>query len=193
MIDRLILSILSWLGKLLKWSEMPSYDRIGPPEGLYVPSSVTVPGKDHVTYSQPVVTNLPIMEPHELLWDTQKHAFHSVRMLCDEMGLSYDEKNIICATIYGESEFNNNAICKNRNNNGEVTSIDVGICQINSYWHTGIGKTFPSTDYVISHPDEAVKFMIKMYKTGKINLWIAYKNGRYLQFLPKTSPMWKLT
>lgn len=127
-----------------------------------------------------------------LLWDTPQHAFHSTRVLCDEAGLTVKQKNEICGTIYGESEFDNRAVCKNMNAKDEVTSIDVGICQINSYWHCGKGKTFPSTDYVVAHPEEAVKFMIKMYKAGQINLWVAHKSGRYLTFLKPNSVMWKL-
>ena len=135
---------------------------------------------------------LPNVLPVKLLWDTPRNAYHSTRVLCDEAGLTYDQKNEICYTIYGESEFNNNAVCKNKNAKGEVTSVDVGICQINSYWHCGKDKTFPSTDYVVAHPEKAVEFMIKMYKIGKIDLWIAHKSGRYLTFSKPNSPMWKL-
>lgn len=133
-----------------------------------------------------------VTETSPLEWATPKQAYHSTRVLCDELGLAFKDKNEVCATIYGESEFNNNAVCKNRNSKGEVTSSDWGICQINDYWHCGKGKTFPSAQYVVSNPEKAVRFMIKMYKAGKIDLWIAHKNGRYLQFLKKNSPMWKL-
>lgn len=135
----------------------------------------------------------PVVPPEgTLLWDTPQHAFHSTRVLCDELGLNYDQRDELCATIYGESEFDNRAVCKNRNTQGEVTSIDVGICQWNSYWHCGDGKTFPSTDYVVANPEKAVRKMIAFYKNGQINLWVAHKSGRYAQFLKPTSPMWKL-
>lgn len=131
-------------------------------------------------------------QPYQLLWDTPRHAYHSTRVICDEMGLSVSEKNLICAVIYGESEFYNTATCKNRDKNGFVTSIDAGLCQINSYFHTGKGKDFPSIEYVVAHPEEAVRWMVKMYKGGYIKQWVAYSSGRYLQFLKDDSPMWKL-
>lgn len=173
---------------------MPSFDRIGPPEGPYVPSSVPVPGKDHVTYSEPVVTNMPItnstestpVEPPTLLWDTPQHAFHSVRVICDEMRLSYDEKNLICACIYQESEFKNWAIGRNG------TSTDWGLTQINDYWHIGKNKTFPSIEYVVNNPEACVCWMIKMYKAGQLKLWVSYSSGAYKKWLSTDSKMWKL-
>lgn len=161
--------------------------------GVYNPPErvPTVPETDSPPEPPKPVQDAPVA-PGELLWDTPQHAFHSTRVLCDEMGLTYDQKNLICATIYGESEFNNNAVCENRDSVGRVTSIDVGLCQINSYFHTGKGKEFPSTDYVVAHPEEQVRYMIRMYQAGLLKLWVAYQSGRYAQFLPKTSRMWKL-
>ena len=125
-------------------------------------------------------------EPAEtLLFDTPKHAWHSTRVLCDEMGLTYEQKQEICATVYGESAFDNKAVCRNKNAQGVVTSIDVGLCQINSRFHTGPGTPFPSTEYIVAHPEEAVRWMIKMYKARHINWWVAHLNGRYKQFLGK--------
>jgi len=175
---------------LFKKYYMPSTDN----DFIRLPTEPPKPDEvlpDTITVTKPLET--PILGPVDLLlWDTPRHAFHSTRVLCDEAGLILKQKDEICATIYGESEFDNKAICKNRNEKGEVTSIDVGICQINSYWHCGKGKTFPSTDYVVAHPEEAVRFMMKMYKAGQINLWIAHKNKRYLKFIPKGSKMWLL-
>lgn len=138
-----------------------------------------------------------------LLWETPKQAWHSTRVLCDEMGLplrktvlingvKYFPKDEVCATIYGESEFKNGAVCINKDKNGKETSRDVGLCQWNSYWHCGKGKTFPSTAYVVANPEKAVRKMIEFYKAGNINLWVAHKSGRYAQFVPKSSKMWKL-
>src|SRR3990167_8562749 len=162
---------------------MPSTDNI-------TEVALKTPEPDPVSPETVESPSAPFNHVSELLWDTAKHSYHSTRILCDDMGLNFDQKNEICATIYGESEFNNNAICKNRNAKGEVTSIDVGLCQINSYWHTGPGKEFPSTVYVVAHPEEAVRFMIRMFKAGKIDLWVAHKNGRYQQFLKPDSLMW---
>lgn len=151
----------------------------------------------------PVAPPVPVPAPNPLPmtigvnelypdWNTQKHAFHNVRVLCDRAQLTLQEKNLICSVIYGESEFKNSAVCKNKNPQGVVTSIDVGLCQINSRFHTGPGGDFPSTEYVVAHPDEAVNWMLKQYKLGHLNWWIAYSSGRSAQFLKPNSVMWTL-
>lgn len=133
-----------------------------------------------------------LQTPEVLLFDTPQNAYHSVRVLCDNAGLTVTEKNLICACIYQESAFKNTARCENKNKQGIVTSVDNGLCQVNSYYHTGVGKEFPSTDYVIAHPEEAVKWMINMYQSGLLKLWVSYSSGAYLKWLKPTSPMWKL-
>jgi hypothetical protein len=127
-----------------------------------------------------------------MLFDTQKHAYHSVRVLCDEAGLSVDEKNLICACIYQESQFLNCAKGQNRNKQGQVTSTDYGICQINDYWNIGKGKPFPSVQYVVDNPQKCVEWMIKMYQQGLLKLWCSYTGGGYKQWLKTNSPMWRL-
>lgn len=128
----------------------------------------------------------PPVAPQPLLWDTPQHCWHSVRVLCDQAGLTYDQKNLICACIFQESRFNNKAVGKN------AGSTDWGIVQVNDYWHIGKGKTFPTVDYVIANPELMVRWMIGMYKVGKLNLWSSYAKGAHRQWLPKTSPMWLL-
>jgi hypothetical protein len=119
-------------------------------------------------------------------FSTPPRAFKSTRILCDEFGLSYDEKNLICAVIFHESGFNNKATNKNPN------STDWGICQINDKWHIGPLKTFPSIQYVLDNPEKIVRWMIKQYKAGNLEWWIAYKSGAYLAHLKPESRMWKL-
>ena len=131
--------------------------------------------------------------PETLLWATPKQAWHSVRVLCDNEGLSYNEKNLICEVIYQESEFKNWAVCRNKDKNGNILSSDWGICQINDYWHTGKSRTFPSAEYVVAHPEEAVLFMLKMYRLGLLKLWVGYSSGAHKKWRPKTSAMWKLS
>ena len=144
--------------------------------------SYTPPNSLQNTLQAPV----GVVNPDTLvLWDTPAHNYHNVRVLADLAGLSVNDKNILCAVIYGESGFLNSARCENKNQHGVVTSVDVGICQINSFFHCGIGKDFTSTDYVIANPQAAVDWMIKMYQNGLIKLWCAYSNGRYKQFLGK--------
>lgn len=130
--------------------------------------------------------------PETLLWDTRKHSFHAVRVLCDNAGLSVEQKNLICACIYQESQFSNAAVNKNKNSAGQVTSTDWGICQVNDYWHIGKGKDFSSVEYVVNNPDDVVVWMIHMFKKGQLKQWVSYSSGAYKQWLKIDSPMWGL-
>lgn len=67
-------------------------------------------------------------------WSTPLAARHSVRVICDEEGLTVEEKNTLCATIGGESGWRTQAINHNRVD-GKVVSTDFGICQWNDYYH----------------------------------------------------------
>jgi len=127
-----------------------------------------------------------------LLWTTQKQAWHSVRVICDRLGLSYEDKNLICACIYQESRFFNTAINRNKNKKGEVTSTDWGICQINDYFQVGPGKPFTSADDIVQNPEKAVKFMIAMFNVNELKLWVSYSSGAYKTWLLPASPMWQL-
>lgn len=152
----------------------------------------------------PVVTPQPIPAPKPtpvpvspLLFDTAQNARHSVRVLCDNSGLSivpdveiegrlYLAKDVICACIEQESNFNNAAINQNKNTAGKVLSTDWGLCQINDFYHIGPGKDFPSVDYVVENPGAAVQFMIDCYKAGELKLWVSYSSGAYRAFLPQS-------
>ncbi len=112
------------------------------------------------------------------LWSTPQLARHSVRLICDEEGLTVEQKNTMTATIGGESGWDVNAVNKNMKD-GKVTSVDYGICQWNNYWH---GKEI-SPEEAIGNPEKAVRLMCAYWKRGQRDLWIAYKNGRYLKFL----------
>lgn len=182
MINNFFSLIPRLIDALMKWLYPPT------PALNYIPDATVA----HTEPPAPIeaVTSTPT--PPVLLWDTPRHAYHSTRVLCDEMGLNVAQKNEICATIYAESEFKNGAVCINEDLNGKETSRDVGLCQWNSYWHTGVGKTFPSPEYVVAHPEEAVRKMIEFYKAGHINLWVAHSSGRYAQFLKPSSKMWDL-
>lgn len=127
-------------------------------------------------------------------FDTPQNARHSFRVICDEQGLThatqtihgkvYRVKDILCACIDQESQFKNTAVGRNVKN-GKLVSTDWGICQINDYYHCGPGKEFPSAQYVVAHPEDAVRFMIRMYKAGKLNMWVSYSSGAYEKYLPQ--------
>lgn len=131
-------------------------------------------------------------------WDTPEHSYHNARVLCDEAGLTVEEKNVLCACIYQESGFYNYRPDgepikhENLNDDGSVSSTDWGLCQVNDYFHIGAGKDFPSVDYVMAHPNTVVEWMIKKYKAGQLSQWSSYVTGAYRQWLVENSPLWKL-
>jgi hypothetical protein len=165
------------------------YPSFYPPEAPTSPATPPPAPIEHVTASVPPV---PISAPTALLWDTDKHSWHSVRVLCDNEGLSVEEKNLICACIYQESRFRNTAVGRNKDKNGNILSTDWGIVQINDYWNIGIGKPFPSVEYVVNHPEECVLWMIRCYKNKQLYLWTSYKSGAYKKWLLASSSMWLL-
>lgn len=134
----------------------------------------------------------PVVAP--LLWD-KDNARHSIRVMCDNSGLStsptinvdgkmYAPKDIICACIQQESGFDNNVEPrKNLDKTGKVWSTDWGICQINDYWHIIKYHDFKSVDDILQNPQKAVQFMIDCYKDGRIGQWVSYSSGAYKQWL----------
>lgn len=157
-----------------------------PPEPQNTPSQPVSPSPD----SDTVPPTVP--ESGDLQWDTPAHAWHAVRVMCDDAGLTLDQKNVISACVYQESHFNNSAEHENKDTKGNVLSTDFGIVQVNDYYHIGPGKDFPSVQYVLDNPDKAVAFMLAMFKSGKLSLWTSYSSGAYKQWLSTSSPMWAL-
>lgn len=136
-----------------------------------------------VPVTAPTTPSEPPVAPETLLWDTPKRAYHSTRVTCDNMGLTFSEKETISACIFQESRFNNNAVGKN------AKSTDWGIVQVNDFYHIGPGKTFPSVEYVLEHPEAMVRWMIAMYHAGQLRQWVSYSSKAYLRWLEKDSPM----
>lgn len=159
-------------------------------------------------YPTPKPAPLPVDPPKPMpikyLWSTPAEARHSVRVLCDEMGLSlvptvkvdgklYTPKDVICACIMQESGFMNlradgtPMINNNKNKLGRITSTDWGIVQINDTkgWHIGPGLPFKDIADVVENPEKAVRYMITMFKAGKIRLWSSYATGAFKKYLPK--------
>jgi hypothetical protein len=129
---------------------------------------------------EPVTTIEPIVVP-KYLWDTPANAKHSVRVICDEMGLSVSDKNDLCATIGAESGWlthprpNQNKDPKT----GKIWSTDFGICQWNDVHH---GKEI-TPDEAENDPEKAVRLMCAYWRRGQRSLWCAYSNGSYKKFL----------
>lgn len=120
----------------------------------------------------------PKPEEPKYKWSTKAEARHSVRVICDEYYLTWVEKDLICAVIEAESNFNIQAV--NKNSNG---TVDYGICQINSHWWVGPGKLFASAEEVLTHPEESVRFMVESQQQGHLDRWSAFKNNSYKKFL----------
>lgn len=117
-------------------------------------------------------------------WSTPAEARHSLRLICDEEGLTVAQKNDMSQIVHCESGYKNiihqNIASKTLSDgsvHSYVSSTDWGICMINDYWHIGPGKEFPSTDYVMNNPDACVRWMARMIKAGKRNLWVCASTG----------------
>lgn len=122
-------------------------------------------------------------------WETPQEAKHSIRVICDDEGVIWRNKNLICHTINGESSFYNfypadyykaelrgqPVTHKNMREDGTVGSTDWGICQINDRFHIGPNKDFPSVLHVLNHPDLMVRWMIRMMRLGHLDWWYAYQ------------------
>jgi len=163
-------------------------ERQTPPEAPKLPqdeSSAPSPAPE-----PPAPKTVPVTVPEsELLpWVYGKRLAHNnwknVRIICDQEGLTHQEKEELCATVWGESAFNTNARLDNRDVSGAVWSTDWGICQWNDYWH---GKEISSYD-AVHDPEKAVRLMCKYWKRGLASKkqWVAFSSGRYAQFMGRT-------
>ncbi len=125
------------------------------------------------------------MNPDALLaWDTIEGAHHNVRAICDLVGLTFDQKQILTACVKVESGFDINAVHINRDGRGHILSTDYGIVQINDYYHIGAGKEFPTIEYVLANPEDCVRWMCTYYKThGNLAAWVSCTSGAFKQWL----------
>ena len=88
----------------------------------------------------------------------------------------------VVATIWAESRGNAYAInIVDHDPDAEAyLSLDVGLCQFNTYWHPGIPLS-TSLD-----PPAALQVMYVLTaggQPGPLKMWNAYKSGAYKQFL----------
>jgi hypothetical protein len=134
---------------------------------------------------------LSVLKPMEkqMLWDTPEHARYNVRKICDEEGLTFDQKTLLCSCVMQESGFDNTAKGYNRDKNGNITSTDHGVAQVNDYWHIGVWpngrkKTYPSVEYVVNNPELMIRWMAKTLKrTGKLQPWSSWTTGAYKKWM----------
>jgi hypothetical protein len=131
-------------------------------------------------------------------FSTPEKARHSVRVLCDELGLPLWRKDRLCQVIRGESGFDNSIIVYNCRVGGKIIPIrstkyneaihgpiitkDIGIAQINNYWNIGPNRKFPSEKYVLENPEKVIRWMIAMESQGKLSLWVAFSSGAYANY-----------
>jgi len=153
-------------------------------EALFVGEKPIHPDDPPIKPTDEMTVDPKPIEPvkETLAWETPEKARHSVRVICDEEGLTVEQKNTLCATVGAESGWKPRAINKNVRD-GIVKSIDYGICQINDYWHIGPTKYFKSPEEVLSNPEKCIRWMCKMWKAEKRNLLAAYNNGSYKRYL----------
>jgi hypothetical protein len=112
------------------------------------------------------------------LWDTPESARHSLRLICDEEGLTVDQKNLMSQVVHCESGYRANIVHPNKKMNGTVASTDYGICQWNDYWHA---KEI-SPDEALHNPEKAVRLMCQYVKQGQIHQWVCYSTGMYQNY-----------
>ena len=125
----------------------------------------------------PIPTPQPEVPKYD--WSNPTTSRHSVRVICDEEGLTFDEKELICATIECESGFD-----KNRTNKNADGTVDYGICQMNTHWYIGKGKPIASIDEAINDCEKCVRVMIHAYQ-GKLpgyrlKNWVCF-SGNYFK------------
>lgn len=133
--------------------------------------------------STPPVT-VPIIEPSPepvmptYDWSTPTAARHSLRVICDEEGLTVAQKNLMSQVIHCESGYNTKITHPNLNAVGKVMSTDFGICQWNDYYHN---KEI-TPDEALNDPEKAVRLMCKYVKEGLIKQWVCYSSNLYKKY-----------
>jgi hypothetical protein len=118
---------------------------------------------------------------------SREEAKQLVIKVCKEKGIVNPMLSDIYNVVRTESNFDNEAIHHNKDKAGNRISTDYFLCQYNSgknkygvpYW-IGSGATFPSIEYLHTHPEKAVAVMCDMFKKGQGKLWSAYGNNSYL-------------
>jgi hypothetical protein len=164
---------LAWLDQLLLEIFRGDSDTV------IIDHSTPMPPETTPQPSQPVTPPVePPVKPQTLLWDTPEHSRHSVRVICDEEGLTVYEKNLVSQVIHCESGYNPKTVHPNLGKSGKVLSTDFGICQWNDYYH---GKEISPTE-AVNNPEKAIRLMCKYVKAGQIKQWVCYSSGMYKHY-----------
>lgn len=119
----------------------------------------------------------PISTSQAYDWSTPEAARHSVRVICDEEGLTVPQKNLLSQVIHCESGYNPNIVHPNLSN-GKVFSTDYGIAQWNNFYH---GKEI-SPDDALHNPEKAIRLMCSYVKAGRISQWVCYSSSLYKKY-----------
>jgi len=134
-----------------------------------------------------------------LVWTDPVSARHAVRVVCDLAGMPltptfnvdgklYLMKDVLCACVQVESEFKPSAVHQNKvwqDDKWVIASTDYGIAQINDFYNIGMGKPFPSAQYVLDNPQADIEWMAKQFLAGNAHLWCSFTSGEFKKYLPK--------
>ncbi len=179
-----VLNLLAALKSPTNYSTMPNPQNAPPP---IVPQQTTTEPPTPVT---PAPAQVP-SQPAGLLWNTIENARHSLRVICDDEGLSVDDKNTLCATVAEESGFMSYYLSgpkkgmpvrrENFLKDGTLWSTDWGICQWNDHYHA----TEITPREALDNPEKAIRLMCSYWKRGEASKrqWVAYKTGAYQKHL----------
>ena len=174
---KLMESVVSALGKLLKWKDIPSLDSITeiPIKPPVSEAKSPVTKKDTTPPAKPPET--PIKR--DIRWRGGALAdrlamYEMINRVCKE--LAPELTRDIQATIAGESGWNQ--WCENHNNkNG---TADYGIAQFNDGKIKGVpmwignGATFRDKDEVLNNPKKCIRVMVQTFKEEHAKWWMAY-------------------
>lgn len=163
--------MLSWITDLinafLDWFTKPSG----------TPTTPSISQDSAITASQPSNATQESLTP-KYDWSTPDAAKHSLRLICDEEGLSVFQKDTMSQVVHCESGYKTNIVHPNKRPSGAVTSTDYGICQWNDFFH---GKEI-TPDEALHDPEKAVRLMCQYVKAGRISQWVCYSAGLYKNY-----------
>lgn len=157
-INDLISFIIRILGKWLHWDIAKAKPQ---------PTTAT---------TSPAIENITESATISYLWGTKIEIRHSIRVIADEEGLSWLQKEMLCDICQCESGFVPTAKLVN-----SPKSVDRGLFQINNYWHPQV------TDEMAYNPEWSTRWACTIIKANK-NLWTASqkcwnKNNKYSSLL----------